>query len=192
MAIFTFVKNKPVHIALLRGINVGGRNKLPMKALTAIFTESECEDVRTYIQSGNILFEATNRQARALPKAISSVIEERFGFLVPVVLRSADELRLVAEGNPFLKANADPKALHVAFLADHPSAERVATLDPNRSPSDEFALQGREIYLHCPKGLARTKLTNAYFDRTLGTTTTIRNWRTLLELVKRSERQPQV
>ena len=109
---------------------------------------------------------------------------DRFGFQVPVVMRTSGELRKVACGNPFLRAGADAKALHVAFLAAVPVSSKVDALDPDRSPPDEFAVRGREIYLHCPNGLARTKLTNAYFDSALATTSTLRNWRTVLKLLE--------
>jgi uncharacterized protein (DUF1697 family) len=97
-------------------------------------------------------------------------------------LRSKAELEKAVANNPHLEADADPKSLHVAFLADKPSAAQVKTLDPERSPGDSFLVKGREIYLLLPKGVARTKLTNDYFDRKLTTTSTLRNWRTLLKL----------
>ena len=111
-------------------------------------------------------------------------IERRFGYRVPVVHRTAGELRTIAKNNPFLRAGVDTKLLHVAFLADRPAPSRVSGLDPNRSPPDEFEAVGRELYLHCPKGIARTKLTNSYFDSKLATTSTIRNWATLLKLIE--------
>ncbi len=168
------------HIALLRGINVGGKNKLPMKQLAQVFSELGCDEIRTYIQSGNVVFKAgdVGRFAPRLTKALHL----RFGFQVPVVLRSADELDGIARRNPFLATGADPKSLHVAFLAEVPDPERPDELDPQRSPGDTFVVRGREVYLHCPNGFARTKLTNAYFDARLGTTSTIRNWKTVLKL----------
>jgi len=170
------------HIALLRGINVGGRNKLPMKDLVAMFTDAGCDGVRTYIQSGNVVFSAKRALARRVPALITQAIADRLGLRVPLVMRTAAELEKVVAGNPFLRAGADPKKLHVAFLAKQPTAARVATLQPDRSPPDEFSVRGREIYLHCPNGVARTKLTNAYFDARLTTTTTVRNWNTVLKL----------
>ena len=181
------------HIVLLRGINVGGKNKLPMKSLVAIFETLGCANVRTYIQSGNVLFEADGELARDLPTKISAAIESEFGYSVPVVLRTARQLEAAIERSPHAHELADAdenfrkKALHVAFLADRPSDEAIAGLDPDRSPGDTFQVLDREIYLRCPNGLARTKLTNAYFDSRLGTTSTMRNWKTtckLLELAK--------
>lgn len=175
------------HLALLRGINVGGKNKLSMSALSEMFAEAGCAEVRTYIQSGNVVFTATPALAQRLPDLISKRIADRFGLRVPVVLRSADELRQVAAGNPFLQSGADAESLHVAFLTDRPDDRRIAVLDPKRSPGDSFEVRGGEIYLHLPNGVAGTKLTNAYFDSKLATTSTVRNWRTVLKLVEMTQ-----
>jgi uncharacterized protein (DUF1697 family) len=100
------------------------------------------------------------------------------------VTRTAAEIAQVAESNPFLPDGADPDTLHVAFLAETPSSTRVDSLDKDRSPPDKFAVSGREVYLHCPNGFARTKLTTDYLDKKLGTTSTVRNWRTVLKLLE--------
>jgi uncharacterized protein (DUF1697 family) len=134
------------HVALLRGVNVGGKNKLPMKELAELFEVAGCSDVATYIQSGNVIFCAKT----------------------------------------VLRAGAEPGMLHVVFLADEPTRAAIGALDPKRSPGDEFVVRGREIYLRCPNGMGRSKLTNAYFDSKLSTTSTLRNWRTVLELRDRA------
>lgn len=170
------------YLALLRGINVGGKNKLPMADLREIFAAAGCRDVRTYIQSGNVLFNADADAVAALPALIAARIAAHSGYRVPVVLRSAGELGDAIRNNPFPAAEAAPQTLHVLFLADRPDTVRVAALDPDRSPPDTFAVNGREVYLHLPNGAAETKLTNAYFDTTLGTTSTGRNWRTVTTL----------
>ncbi len=174
------------YLALLRGINVGGRNLLPMKALAELFEEAACADVSTYTQSGNVLF--TSRQAEApLAGELSLRIEARFGYRIPVVLRTPAELSLAVLRNPYLTPAADEKLLNVYFLKDLPAKDLVATLDPGRSLPDTFTVLGREIYLHLPNGMARSKLTNAYFDAKLQTVSTARNWNTvqkLLALVK--------
>ena len=170
------------HVALLRGINVGGRNRLPMRDLLAIFTDTGCVDVTTYIQSGNVVFRASDELVTRIPTLITDGIAEAFDLRVPVVMRSAAELRQVVTGNPFLDIESDFTKLHVAFLADCPGSAQSASLDPDRSAPDVFQMRGREIYLHLPNGAARTKLTNAYFDSKLGTTSTARNWKTVLKL----------
>ncbi|HTW67775.1 MAG TPA: DUF1697 domain-containing protein [Bryobacteraceae bacterium] len=171
------------HLALLRGINVGGKNPLPMKDLVRMFADAGCANVRTYIQSGNVIFDAPPRapQAAAL---VSAAIQKRFGYRIPVVLRTAEQLRKAIDRNPFLNAAADLKPLHVYFLAGAPDAKAIAALDPARSAPDAFQLVGQEIYLHLPNGMARTKLTNAYFDSKLSTTCTARNWATVLKLAE--------
>jgi uncharacterized protein (DUF1697 family) len=171
-------------VALLRAVNVAGKNKLPMKELAAIFSGAGCSEVRTYIQSGNVVFCAKPPLARKLAALAGGAIEERFGFSTPVILRSAAELREATARNPFLRAGSDPSTLHVAFLAGEPAAAAVAALDPNRSPPDAFTVRGREIYLMLPNGVGRSKLTNQYFDSRLGTPSTVRNWRTVLALLE--------
>ena len=170
------------YVALLRGINVGGRNKLPMRELAEIFADAGCTDVSTYIQSGNVVFWAPATLATRIPGLITDAIAGRFDLQVPVVTRSAAEFERVVTGNPYLGIEPDFTKLHVFFLADHPTEAASASLDPNRSPPDAFQIQGGEIYLHLPNGAARTKLSNAYFDAKLGTTSTARNWRTVLKL----------
>jgi uncharacterized protein (DUF1697 family) len=172
------------HVALLRGINVGGKNKLAMSALVDIFRDEGAGDVSTFIQSGNVIFAAPPKLASALGARVERRLDEAFALRVPVVLRSADELAAVAARNPFLAAGADPATLHVMFLAATPTAAQARALDPARSPGDEFALVGRDLYLRLPSGVARTKLTNAYFDKALATVSTGRNWRTVLQLVE--------
>ena len=171
------------HIALLRGVNLGGKNRLPMKDLATMFTDAGCGSVATYIQSGNVVFEAKAALVRLLPALIEKAIADRFGYRVPVMTRTGAELVRIVRGNPFLRSGADPRTLHVAFLGAAPAAARVKALDPGRSSPDAFAVRGREIFLHCPNGFGRTKLTNAYFDSKLGTTSTVRNWKTVETLL---------
>jgi uncharacterized protein (DUF1697 family) len=155
---------------------------LPMKDLAAIFADLGCSNVRTYIQSGNVVFEASAKTAAHIPQAVAAAIEERFEHRVPVVVRSASEITRALEGNPFRARDVPTNEVYVAFLADKPTKARVAALDPARSAPDSFEVVGREIYLHFPNGGGRSKLTNEYFDRALATTSTIRNWRTVEQL----------
>jgi uncharacterized protein (DUF1697 family) len=171
-----------VHVALLRGINVGGKNKIPMKGLAKLFVAAGCAEVRTYIQSGNVVFRASDAAAARIGAAVTAAIEKRFGLAVPVVVRSAAELREVVRNNPFI-GKGDDGALFVSFLADRPDRGKVASLDPKRSPPDQFLVRGGEVYLKLLNGAAKTKLTNAYFDSKLSTISTARNWRTTLTLM---------
>ena len=166
------------HIALLRGINVGGKNIVPMRELAALFTAAGCRDVTTYIQSGNVIFTAP---ASVLTK-LSATVSNAFG--VPAVIRSHDELAAAISGNPYLAEGIDPKTLHMMFLATHPATTAVAALDPDRSPPCRFCVKGQDIYLHLPAGVAKTKITNAWIDSKLSTVSTIRNWNTVLKLLE--------
>ena len=174
------------YVALLRGINVGGRNKLPMADLRGIFAEAGCAAVQTYIQSGHVVFEASKDLAERVPEFVTQSIRRQFGFETAVVVRSGEELRQVADSNPF-ETSGDPRLLHVAFLQDAPGAEAVARLDPDRSPPDALAVRGRNVYLHYPNGVARSKLTNEYLAAQLQTVSTMRNWRTVLTLLEMAE-----
>jgi len=167
------------YVALLRGINVGGKNKLPMKELAGLFVAAGCKNVETYIQSGNVVFDAPVVMAKRTPGIVSEAIQQRFGYQVWLIVRSGAELAKVVAENPFLAQGAAEKELHVYFLADKPAA---AQLDAYRSQPDEFVLLGREIYLRLPNGMGRSKLTNAYFDSKLKTVCTARNWATVLHL----------
>jgi len=170
------------HLALLRGINVGGKAVLPMKELAAIFAAAGASSVMTFIQSGNVVFEAAD--AESVAARVTTEIALIYSYPGRIVLRGADELRKAYAGNPFAKAGAPVETLHVYFLADWPDAAAVNGLDPERSPGDSFVFKGREIFLHLPNGMARTKLTNAYFDSKLKTVSTARNWKTVGKLVE--------
>jgi uncharacterized protein (DUF1697 family) len=181
------VSGAGAHVALLRGINVGGKRSLPMKRLAEAFVAVGCSDVRTYIQSGNVVFRAAPALAAKLPSVLPKAIAKMAGFDVPVVLRSAEELRAAVKKNPFLRAGTDAAECHLMFLADLPESARVKKLDATRSPPDELAVIGRDVYLRLPNGVARSKLTNAYFDGVLATVSTLRNWRTVLTLLEMAE-----
>ncbi len=172
-----------VYVALMRGINVGGNNMIPMKDLSALFSGVGCSDVRTYIQSGNVVFRASATVVKGLHAAVERALVARFGAAVPLVLRSQAELAECARSNPYFTKDADPARLVVMFLDRQPSATDVATLDPARSPPDEFVVRGRDIYLRCPNGLGRSKLTNAWFDGKLKAVSTGRNWNTVIKLL---------
>jgi uncharacterized protein (DUF1697 family) len=172
------------YVALLRGINVAGKNMLPMQDLANIFRDSGCTGVSTFINSGNVIFSAGPDAETTLPDQISQHIEDSFGYRIPVVLRNREELQRAIAANPFLIPGVDEKALHVYFLRDNPGAAAIASLDPERSLPDTFAVVGGEIYLNLPNGMARTKLTNAWFDSKLKTVSTARNWNTTQKLLE--------
>lgn len=153
-----------------------------MKELAAIFAGFGAQEVRTYLQSGNVVFTAENPEA--LVAAVTKQIAATYGYPGRIVLRSGEELRRAYEANPFARAGASAETMQVYFLADWPETAAWKGLDPERSTGDRFAVVGREVYLDVPQGMARTKLTNAYFDARLKTVSTARNWNTVGKLVE--------
>lgn len=172
------------HVALLRGINVGGKHRVPMAALRELFIAAGASEVETYIQSGNVVYSATSKLARTLPEKVRNAITETFEFDVPIVSRSAAELREAASEHPFADRVADEKLLMVAFLDRKPGAGKIAALDPNRSPGDLMEVRGQHVYLAFPNGSGRSKLDANWLDRSLDAVGTWRNWRTVQALLE--------
>ena len=172
------------YVAMLRGVNVGGKNKIKMPDLQALFVALGHQDVVTYIQSGNVVFKGPAAQASAIEKRI----KRDLGLDIAVVLRTKAELAKVIAANPFVRAGADLAKLHVTFLAEKADADLVYRLERHCSPTEEFDVRGREVYLHCPDGLGRTKLTNAFQVRRPEITATTRNWNTVNKLLELADR----
>lgn len=173
----------PTYLALLRAVNVSGHNKLPMKELRERLTASGYANVRTYIQSGNVIFDHPSEDENELRRELANFLLTEFGVKSPVVLRSRDELAATIANSPIAVDEAEHKYYHVMFLGDEPAAEQIAALDPNRSPNDRFVVRGRDIYVHYQKDVAGSKFTNAYVDSKLKTVSTARNWRTVNTLL---------
>ena len=169
------------YAAMLRGINVGGHAKLSMADLRATFVDMGFSDARTYIQSGNVLFSASDAAAK-LGSVIEHGLEARFGLGIKVVLRTQGQLAEVVEHNPLAGGRRDAARLHVTFLASKPSSSRLSSLAPDGFLPDEFRVVGREVFVHCPHGYGTTKINNAYFERSLGVAATTRTWRTVTTL----------
>jgi uncharacterized protein (DUF1697 family) len=167
---------------LLRGINVGGNHMLPMKDLAEIFGKTGCAEVRTYIQSGNVVFKAPSGELDEITSSVAKQITKRFGFTPPVILRTLDQIGDVIRNNPFLKRGADEKALHVSFLADQPDPKAVNALDVQRFLPDELIVRNLDMYLFLPNGMGNSKLMKINLDSKLATRTTARNWRTVQKL----------
>ena len=168
-------------IALLRGINVGGARTVPMKALVTALADAGFKDVRTYIQSGNLVFQARGTQ-RSIGVRIAGVIEQRFGFDVPVMTLSEAEVSEAIGANPFTQAISDPRTLHLCFLSEAPANPDLASLTKLKSSRESFALRGKVFYLHTPDAAGNSKLA-ARAERALGVDTTCRNWRTVNQLL---------
>lgn len=172
------------YIALLRGINVSGQRMIKMKDLETALEELAFSNVRTYIQSGNILFQCEKSDPSLLAGNIAGKILEHFGFEVPVVIRTFQELEKLSIDNPFLlTGNRDVNKLHVTLTDREPDPDEVRKIEKDPFLPDEFFVSGREIYLFCPNGYGRTKLTNTFFEKKLKTIATTRNWKTIQTLL---------
>jgi uncharacterized protein (DUF1697 family) len=166
------------YVALLRAVNVGGRT-VPMAELRRAFEDMGYEDVRTYIQSGNVVFGASG-SATSVAAQVRRGLEAELGPEVGVVLSTPAQLGAVVRRNPL--ARHDPATLHVTFLGSTPPGAKMRALEPDGYAPDVFHIAGRHVYLHCPNGYGRTKLTNALFERKLGVMATTRNVRTVTTL----------
>lgn len=170
-------------IALLRGINVGGRNRLPMKGLSKIFEVAGCKSIKTYIQSGNVVFNAHVRSVDKFADAIGKAIEREYGFRPAIQLTTAEALRSAIASNPYPQAASEPTSLHLSFLSGSP--QKTDIIDANRllSESESFTVIGSHLYFHAPDGVARSKFAKG-IDRAFHMSTTARNWRTITKLAE--------
>lgn len=162
-------------IALLRGINVGGNKRVEMARLRTLLEELGYRDVRTYVNSGNVVFSGPRRSEEHL----ESAIEKTFGFHVPVVLRSRDELADVVKASPFRDIASDPAKYLVVFCGAEPATE----LDPADFAPETFRVRGREVYLWAPGGIGTSPLAKVLANKSLGEKSTARNWRTVEKLL---------
>ncbi len=171
-------------IALFRGINVGGNNLLPMKSLVE---EIGCTSVKTYIQSGNVIFSKPGSKAPQLTKLIGETILNHHGFEPKIHLLTLSELEKAIKSNPFPGAEKEPKSLHLFFLSKKPKPLKYESFDKIKTESENYSLNGNIFYLHTPDGFGRSKLA-AITEKLLGVDTTARNWRTVLKLMELANR----
>jgi uncharacterized protein (DUF1697 family) len=175
-------------IAMLRAVNVGGKNMIRMESLRMLCTSLGCSDVRTYVQSGNVVFRYPGKDAGKLAASMEGGIEQTFGFRVPVMLRTTAELRRVVEGNPFaFYAESAPAKLHVNFLYTDPGESRREVVRAMPIAPEELRIIGRELYVYYPQGAGQSKLRWAPIDKALGTQGTARNWNTVMKLLEMAE-----
>ena len=169
-----------VKVALMRGINVGGKNILPMRDLREILGELGCESVANYIQSGNVVFR-NKRKNDGLAKSISKAVEKRFGFAPFVLVMSATTFEGIASANPYAAKAAEPKHVHTSFLAGPADNADLQRMHERKSSTEEFTLTDTAVYFYAPDGIARSKLANE-MERHLGVSATGRNQRTVEKL----------
>ena len=168
-------------VALFRGINVGGRNSLPMRELAELLRGLGLQEVRTYIQSGNVVFQSKSGGPADLAGRMGDAIEKSHGFRPVVVLLEIDELQSAMTANPFPEAESEPKTLHLYFLASEPEIADLETLASIRHESERFKLEGKVFYLHAPEGIGRSRVA-AWVEKSLGVAVTARNWRTVSKI----------
>lgn len=170
------------YVALLRGINVSGQKAIHMTGLQESCASLGLKDVRTYLQSGNVVFKAGKSDTDKLATAIQAKIAQDFGHEVPVLVMSAHEFNLAANSNPLWQSGSDGKMFHATFLFQTVSNRGFEALKLPALSGEIAVLAGRAILLYCPRGYGTTKLNNNYFERALGVVATTRNWRTVLAL----------
>jgi uncharacterized protein (DUF1697 family) len=173
-------------VALLRGVNVGGRTRVPMAQLRDMVEGLGYEDVRTVLQSGNVVFSTDSKPAQTA-KAIEQQIEKELGLKVPVLIRTGTELARVVKGNPLSKVATEPARFLVIFLSKAPDRRKLAKLDDAAFEPDLFRAGKREIYVWCPNGFRDTKLGHAFWEKQLQLTATGRNWNTVTKLLALAE-----
>jgi uncharacterized protein (DUF1697 family) len=172
-----------IFIALFRGINVGGKNSLPMKELVSISEGLGCQGVKTYIQSGNMVFKIGEKDLSGLSERLRTEIKKRRGFAPSVLFLSLRGFEKIVANNPFPEVQNDPQALHVGFLAAVPEKPDLKTLETLRAKTERFRLIDSAFYLHAPDGIGRSKLA-ANTERLLGVGMTDRNWRTVCKILE--------
>jgi uncharacterized protein (DUF1697 family) len=169
-------------IGLFRGINVGGNNILKMAELRSDLQSLKLANVKSYIQSGNVIFDSSAKTPASLQKKIGSFIEKKHGFRPHLLIMSCEELEAAIQSNPFPKAVSDPKSLHFFFLAEPPQAPDTKALNTAKSATEKFQLMDKVFYLHAPQGIGKSKLA-ANAEKHLGVATTARNYRTVSKLM---------
>lgn len=166
------------HIALIRGINVGGHRRLLMKDLRAILERLGLSNVKTYLQSGNVVFQSSSGDTCQLSHDIGKAISESCQFTPEVFVLSLEEWRSDIASNPFPEGECDPTSLHLFFLRSRPDSPDMGKLESLRSANEKFELSGTVFYLHAPDGIGRSKLA-ANVEKALGVVLTARNWRSV-------------
>jgi len=178
-----------VVVSMLRGVNVGGHNKVAMQALRSLYASLGLLDAQTYVQSGNVVFRTKEKNLASLAAMIESAIERSFGFRPSVILRTISELRAAIAANPFAtRSGIEPSKLLVTFLAASPSAEARQKALSIKADPEELHILDRELYIYFPNGMARPKLSMASVERALKIPGTGRNWNSVTKLLELAEK----
>jgi uncharacterized protein (DUF1697 family) len=176
------------YVALLRGINVTGHNKIKMIELKSLFINLGFKNVTTYIQSGNVIFEANKSDTKKIEEQIISAVKNQFNYTINVLVITIDYLKTIFNSNPFLKReNIDITKLHVTLLKNEPNLESISQIrNLIKTNDDEFEILNKCVYLYCQNGYGKTKLNNNLFEKKLKSPATTRNWKTISKLVELS------
>lgn len=177
------------YISILRGINVSGHSVVKMDALRKLFADLGFQNIQTYIQSGNIVFQDKRTEPQKLENKIAKAITEQFTFDVPVIVKEFIDLKQIIANSSFLTDNTkDIAHLHVTFLAEKPALERFNKIKEEQYQADELHLLDKAIYLYCPNSYSNSKLTNSFFENKLKMKATTRNWKTTTQLIDIAEK----
>ena len=173
-------------ISILRGINVSGQKKILMADLKKLYESLKFSEVKTYIQSGNVVFKSDSKTSDIqLARKIEKAISAKYKFEVPVITRTKEELEKILSQNSFTKEKSiDLKKLHVTFLSETPDREKMEQIKEVDFSPDQFIIKGKEIYLHIPNSYGETKLSNKFFENKLKVSATTRNWNTVNKLLE--------
>ena len=174
------------HIALLRGINVGGNRKILMADLRSLFEELGYTNVETYIQSGNVVYDIyKSENSPESARRIQDVVLEKFGYEVPVIVVTATDLQIAVDLNPYFQANPDDiSKYHLTLFSDFPEKEKVDAIAEIDFTPDEFVITGKQVFIRCERKYHESKLTNNFFEKKLGVQATTRNWKTVMKLAE--------
>ncbi|MCB9034740.1 MAG: DUF1697 domain-containing protein [Chitinophagales bacterium] len=173
------------YISILRGINVSGHRIIKMDALKKMCADLKFENIKTYIQSGNIVFQANEKTTQAISEILKTNIEKIFGFDVPVITLTQTELEKIVNSNPFLNDKSKDLAFfHITFLSEKPKTEYTELLKQINLKNDQFKIIDKALYLYCPDSYSNSKLTNSFIESKLKVTATTRNWKTVNQLLK--------
>jgi uncharacterized protein (DUF1697 family) len=178
-----------VIISMLRGVNVGGHNKIKMEALRALYESLKLRDAQTYAQSGNVIFRTDERDMARLAKRIEDGIERKFGFRPDVILRTAAEMTKVIARNPFAKRREiEPGKLLVSFLASDPGEEAREEVRQMKCAPEELRIEERELYIYFANGMGHSKLPWASLGKMLKAPVTGRNWNSVTKMLEMAEK----
>lgn len=176
------------YIALLRGINVGSKNRIKMADLKMLLESMDFKNVKTYLQSGNIIFDSNSSDVFKIAEDIKTNINKSFGFSIKVIIRTKDELENIVNNNPFIKnSHIQIDKLHITFLQDIFDKGNFSDLYAYKNENEKFRIIRSEIYLYLPEGYARTRLTNNFLENKLKAIATTRSWKTIVKLMELSK-----